>query len=362
MAPLSRRARRPNPAGARQWLDRHQIGLYLAAIASGFLIGAVLPAWTALEPAITPAIGLLLYATFLGVPLARLATALRDGRFLLPLLLLNFVLAPAVAFGLSRFVASEPALLIGVLLVLLTPCIDYVIVFSGLAGAAHEKLLAASPLLLVLQFLLLPAYLYLFAGPATLGVIEARPFAEAFLTLILLPLAAAGATQALAARLAPARAFAEAAGASMVPLMVLVLFTVTASQAPRILAGGSALLALPLLYAAFLLVMTGIGILLSRAARMDSGRARALTFSGATRNSLVVLPLALALPHTLELAAAAVVTQTLVELAGMVLLVRFLPRLLPGNQSGRGRVLPNGTAASTTPPAQAGPASPKESP
>ena len=51
-----------------------------------------------------------------------------------------------------------------------------------------------------------------------------------------------------------------------------------------------------------------------------------MTFSGATRNSLVVLPLALAMPA--PLAPAAVVAQTLVELIGMVVLVRVLPRLL----------------------------------
>ena len=44
--------------------------------------------------------------------------------------------------------------------------------------------------------------------------------------------------------------------------------------------------------------------------------ARAVIFSGATRNSLVVLPLALVLPD--HLALAALVTQTLVELVGMV--------------------------------------------
>ena len=43
----------------------------------------------------------------------------------------------------GTFVADEPALLFGVLLVLLTPCIDYVIVFSGLAGGASDRLLAA---------------------------------------------------------------------------------------------------------------------------------------------------------------------------------------------------------------------------
>lgn len=87
--------------------ERHQVALYIAAIAAGAAGGLMLPGLASpLELAITPALGLLLYATFLGV-----------------------------------------------LFVLLTPCVDYVIVFSRLAGGAHDRLLAATPLLMFLQLL-----------------------------------------------------------------------------------------------------------------------------------------------------------------------------------------------------------------
>lgn len=36
-------------------------------------------------------------------------------------------------------------------MVLLTPCIDYVIVFSGLAGGSSDRLLAAAPVLMLLH-------------------------------------------------------------------------------------------------------------------------------------------------------------------------------------------------------------------
>jgi len=75
--------------------------------------------------------------------------------------------------------------------------------------------------------------------------------------------------------------------------------------------------------------MVAVGIGVARLARLHAPAARALVFSGVTRNSLVVLPLALALPASLALAPLAVVTQTLVELVGMVILVRVLPKLLP---------------------------------
>jgi ACR3 family arsenite efflux pump ArsB len=63
--------------------------------------------------------------------------------------------------------------------------------------------------------------------------------------------------------------------------------------------------------------------------RLDVPAGRAVVFTGATRNSLVVLPLALALPDQFAVAAVVVVTQTLVEVLGMVVYVRVVPRLLP---------------------------------
>ncbi|MFN3337163.1 MAG: arsenic resistance protein, partial [Thermomicrobium sp.] len=66
---------------------------------------------------------------------------------------------------------------------------------------------------------------------------------------------------------------------------------------------------------------------------LDPARGRALVFSTLTRNSLVVLPLALALPREHSLVALVIVTQTLVELTGLLLAVRIVPRLLPARLS-----------------------------
>ena len=84
------------------------------------------------------------------------------------------------------------------LLVLLAPCIDYVIAFTGLAGGARAELLAATPLLLGGQLLLLPLFLRFFLGAD--DVLSVEPFVEAFLLLIVLPLGAAFLIQRLMPR------------------------------------------------------------------------------------------------------------------------------------------------------------------
>ncbi|WP_419144840.1 arsenic resistance protein [Microbacterium binotii] len=314
--------------GWGEWAERRQVVLYLAAIALGVVVGLTAPAIApTLEAAITPALGVLLYATFLAVPFARIGRALRDGRFLAAVLVLNFVLVPIVVFALSRVVAHEAALLAGVLLVLLTPCVDYVIVFAHLAGGARERLLAATPLLMLAQLVLLPGYLWVMAGPELVGGIEPGPFVEAFLLLIVLPLALAALTQLLARRLRPVRILETGVLGAMVPLMMLVLAVVVGSQVHAVGERLASLAALVPLFVAFAAITAVLGLLVAKIARMRRPERIATTFSGVTRNSLVVLPLALALPASLSLAPLVVVTQTLVELVVMVVLVAlFRPR------------------------------------
>ncbi|MFE6969712.1 bile acid:sodium symporter [Isoptericola sp. NPDC057653] len=325
--------------GAVGWWDRRQVPLYLAAIVVGAAAGLTLPEVApALEHAITPVLALLLFATFLGVPLVDVGRAFRDWRFLAVVLTTNFVVMPAVTFGLSRAVADDAGLLLGVLLVLLTPCVDYVVVFTGLAGGARDRLLAATPLLMLLQLLLLPGHLALLAGPGVLGVVDAGPFVHAFVVLVVAPLAAAGVVQALARRGGAdrpgaagraGRATEAVAAGAMVPLMMATLAVVVGSQVAAVGARAVDLVRVVPLYVAFVVVAVAVGLAAGRAGRLDAPRTRAAVFSTTTRNSLVVLPLALALPGALALAPLAVVTQTLVELVAMVVLVRLVPRLAP---------------------------------
>ncbi|MFB7892856.1 arsenic resistance protein [Microbacterium sp. NPDC056044] len=314
---------------AVEWAERHQVALYLGAIAAGVSVGLLVPGLAhALELAIAPVLGLLLYATFLGVPFTKLGAAFRDGRFLVTVLVLNFVLVPALVFGLSRFVAADQALLVGVLFVLLTPCVDYVIVFTGLAGGARERLLAATPLLMVLQILLLPLYLTVMAGAEVLAVFDIGPFVEAFLLLIVLPLAAAALTQLAARRFAVARWLEQVFLAAMVPLMMLTLAVVVGSQVAAVAGSLGPLLAVVPIFIAFVIVVAPLGAATARSARLDTAGRRAVTFSGTTRNSLVVLPLALALPPAFALTPLVIVTQTLVELVAMVVMVAVVPRTI----------------------------------
>ncbi|OPX15169.1 bile acid:sodium symporter [Gordonia sp. i37] len=310
-------------------MEDRQVPLYLLALIVGGVIGVGAPGLApGLTHLVTPALAALLYVTFLQVPASGVITALRDLRFLGAVLVVNFVAVPLVVGAMYSFLPGNEAIRIGMLLVLLCPCIDYVIVFTGLAGGDRRRLLVSTPLLLIVQMVTLPLLLMAFLGADLAAVVDVEPFLEAFVVLIVIPLGLAWATQWWSSGHSRGQRFSTAVSTTMVPLMMLALAVVVASQLPMVGdAAGSVLAAVPF-YVAFLVVMPWIGLVIARWARLDVPAGRAVMFSGVTRNSLVVLPLALALPAGFEAAAVVVVTQTLVEVVGMVACVRVVPRLL----------------------------------
>ncbi|MDT3983559.1 arsenic resistance protein, partial [Staphylococcus ureilyticus] len=84
---------------------------------------------------------------------------------------------PLFVFGLIQlFDVSNVPIIIGVYLVLLTPCIDYVIVFNALGKGNEQLMLFATPLLFIGQILLLPLYFTLFLNIDIFSQIDILPF------------------------------------------------------------------------------------------------------------------------------------------------------------------------------------------
>lgn len=312
----------------REQLETRQIPIYFAVVLAAVAFG-LLASDTArlMQALITPAIAVLMYAMFLQIPLLDLRQGLGNRRFMAALLLANFLLVPLLVWAITRGLGDHPAILVGALLVLLTPCIDYVVVFTHIGKGDARLTLAATPVLLLTQLALLPLYLALMLGDNV--PLAITPFVEAFVLLIVLPLALAVLTSAGARRSRRVAAWNSAWAWLPVPAMALVLMVVIASQVTVVFDDFERLLPVIPVYLGFMFAAPLLGMLAARLLRLPASEARAVTFSTATRNSLVVLPLALAMPDEVRgLAAAAVITQTLVELLSELVYVRVVPRLV----------------------------------
>jgi ACR3 family arsenite efflux pump ArsB len=315
-------------------LEKHQVWLYLTAIVAGMAMGRAWPsATTFFETLLWPLLGVLLYATFTQVPLTHLASAFRDGRFNLALILGNFVIMPAIVGLLLLLAPADPAIRLGILLVLLVPCTDWFISFTHLGGGDSAWAIAASPILLILQIVMLPLYLWLFLGEAMVRANLIGHLLPVFFGLILTPLLLAWLTEKTVEKKPSLTGYTRALGWLPVPVLALVVFLIAASQITLVLETRRMLPLLLLFFSVYLVAAALVGKLLSRVFHLLGARGRTLAFSFGTRNSFVVLPFAMALPDLWAPAVVVIVFQSLVELFGMTAYLKWLPRLIGDKKS-----------------------------
>ncbi|WP_448572802.1 hypothetical protein [Trichothermofontia sp.] len=310
-------------------LERSQIWFYFMSLGLGAWWGWQHADAAALEPLIPIALGLLLYTTFCQVPLIHLRQAFRYRRFMMALIVGNFVMVPLVVWILATLLLNDPKLQFGVYLVLLVPCTDWFLTFTYLGGGNLPLAIAATPILLLLQSLLLPLYLGVFTARQLTAEIDPSAFVDALVTLILLPLGAALITEKSAESHPIGSRWLKLTSWLPIPLLGLVLLLIAASQV-------NALIAQPLLplvnvilmFVAFLGLNGYLARWLGQIARLDTPSNRTLAFSLGTRNSFVVLPFALALPESWSVVVTIVVVQPLVELMGMMVYLWWVPQRL----------------------------------
>ena len=311
----------------RDVLERWQAPIYLVTVVLAAVLAWQFDGMQALEVTINPALALMLYVTFLQVPWTALRAVWVQGRFLLALLVTNFVAIPLLVGVLSLMLPSDDLLRFGVLLVLLAPCIDYVVTFAHMGKADARLLLACTPVLLVVQMLLLPFYIEVMLGSQAADWVQLGAFVDAFIGLIVAPLALAVATQRWAQRSSTGQRWSAVLALLPVPATAMVLFVVMAAVVPQLGAAPDAVRQVLPVYVAFAVLAPAVAWCVAQLFKLPAPAARAVAFSGSTRNSLVVLPLALAVPGAMPVLPAVIVAQTLVELVSELVYIQLMPKL-----------------------------------
>ena len=311
----------------RDVLERWQAPIYLVTVVLAAVMAWQFDGMQVLEVAINPALALMLYVTFLQVPWTALRAVWVQGRFLLALLVTNFVAIPLLVGVLSLMLPSDDLLRFGVLLVLLAPCIDYVGTFAHMGKADARLLLACTPVLLVVQMLLLPFYIEVMLGSQAADWVQLGAFVDAFIWLIVAPLALAVATQRWAQRSSTGQRWSAVLALLPVPATAMVLFVVMAAVVPQLGAAPDAVRQVLPVYVAFAVLAPAVAWCVAQLFKLPAPAARAVAFSGSTRNSLVVLPLALAVPGAMPVLPAVIVAQTLVELLSELVYIQLMPKL-----------------------------------
>lgn len=312
-------------------LENNQIYIYFIAVIIAIILGLTSYDFShLLESWIMLLLALLMFAMFAQIPFTQLRQALTHTKFMGALLLTNFVMIPILVYILIQlFQVETKPLELGIYLVLLTPCIDYVIVFTHMGMGDASLITIATPILLIVQMILLPIYLTLMLDYPVQDLIVIKPFVMTFLVIIVLPLCLAILLQYFSKQKSFILRTKQLTSWLPVPMMTLVLIAVISSQINKVLASVEIVFNVIPIYCCFLLCAPILALLMGKFLGLTITERRTLTFSASTRNSLVVLPLALSLPNEIALITSTVIiTQTIIELIGELVYIRIFPKMI----------------------------------
>lgn len=147
------------------FVEKYQTIFVLVAILGGLALGQVSGVAAVADRLILPFLMVMLFAAFTGIPLSRLRSAFGNRRVVGSSLLINFIWSPLLAVALGAiFLRNHPALWVGLIMLMVTPCTDWYLIFTDIADGDVPLATSLLPYNLVLQLILLPLYLYVFAG------------------------------------------------------------------------------------------------------------------------------------------------------------------------------------------------------
>ncbi|MFF1487594.1 ACR3 family arsenite efflux transporter [Streptomyces sp. NPDC058319] len=347
------------PVAARlSFLDRYLAVWILVAMAAGLGLGRLAPGLGNLLAQVTVtgvslpiALGLLvmMYPVLARVRYDRLGTVTRDRRLLVPSLLLNWVLGPALMFVLAWLLLPDlPEYRTGLIVVGLARCIAMVIIWNDLACGDREAaavLVALNSVFQVIAFGLL-GWFYLSVLPGWLGLeqttldVSAWEIARSVLIFLGIPLAAGFLTRRLGEK-AKGRTWYESRLIPRVGPFALygLLFTIVVLFALQ----GDAItsepldvvrIALPLL--AYFVLMWAGSMALGRAVGLDYSRTATLAFTAAGNNFELAIAVAIATFGATSGQALAGVVGPLIEvpvLIGLVYVALAARRCFPDSPS-----------------------------
>ena len=146
-------------------INKFQSLVILFMVALGILLGQIGFVQEYVEYLITPFLMVMLFLVFLQIPLKDILKSSKNLKFTLTAVIINFIWTPFLIFILGKiFLANYPELLIGYIMLMVTPCTDWYLIFTGIAKGNVALGSSILPLNLVLQLVLLPVYVFLIGG------------------------------------------------------------------------------------------------------------------------------------------------------------------------------------------------------
>ncbi|AJD90407.1 hypothetical protein JMA_10900 [Jeotgalibacillus malaysiensis] len=307
-----------------KWFEKIYTFLILGAVTAGLILSQIDGAGNLGEALILPLLALMIYLTFLQIPLKNVKASFKNKVFSTSAVLINFVWTPVFAWLLSIiFFPDQPALAIGLIMLLVTPCTDWYLIFTGVAKGNIALAASILPLNLLLQILLLPVYLFIFFGAGE--TVEGVYLAEGVLWVLIIPLILASLTK----KLVKDRSILESDRLENLPVLFLILAITAmfAAQGNMLLENTTVFLQILPPLAIFFIVNFLISQKTGQLCRLPSKDRVSLTMTTLARNSPLALAIAVAAFPNEPLIALILVIGPLIELPVLAVTAKVLVKI-----------------------------------
>ena len=143
-------------------VNKFQSFIILFMVFIGIILGQIDLVQTYSEYLIMPSLMVMLFLVFIQIPIKNITESFKNIKFTLTSICINFIWTPILVFILGRiFLNNNPDLLIGFVMLMVTPCTDWYLIFTGIAKGNVALGASILPLNLILQLTLLPVYVFL---------------------------------------------------------------------------------------------------------------------------------------------------------------------------------------------------------
>jgi ACR3 family arsenite efflux pump ArsB len=295
-------------------IEKLETILILAAIALGLALGQSEAFGRFAVCLVGPFLVAMIFGVFLKIPIAEIGKGFKNAKFALTSLSVNFLWIPILGYILSEiFLSDSPDLKIGYLMLLVTPCTDWYLIFTALAKGNAPLSTSILPLNLIVQLLLLPIYLLLFAGLS--GSVEVKTLLSSVFFTLALPLLLSLSIKKAFKEKSPARSgFDRIFAGGIFYFLWLAIMCMFASEARRVVNDFDQFKILfpPVIF--FFVVNFFVGRLVGRIAKFSPQDKVSLTMTTLARNSPVALAVAVVAFPDRPLIALALVIGPLIEL------------------------------------------------
>lgn len=307
-------------------IGRLQPVIIISCALLGLMLGAMTPLGSAAFGWIEIFLMMLLYILFLSVDLKQITSSFTNVRFTTAAVAINFIFTPLLGYLLGKlFFAGSVDIRIGLLMLLVTPCTDWYLVFTGMSKGNVELGMSILPLNLILQIVLLPVYLLVLIGSEV--TMDAAALIESVVIVLIVPFLLSAVTKAAIGKSVRFQSFLTERGDDLQLLFLcLAVIVMFASEGKNLLDNPTLLVQMFVPLLLFFATVLIAAQLVGRAIDLPKRDTVALSFTTLARNSPLSLAIAVATFPDRPLIALALVIGPLIELPVLSVISDILKR------------------------------------